>query len=122
MRNPLLKKKTMITVKVFVDSEGEYRGVRVSGHAGFRQAGEDIVCAAVSVLTQNTVNAIEAFTEDRFLCSVEDGYLDFSFTGEVSKESKLLLNTLMLGFESIRDSYQEEQKKCPYIRIITEEV
>ena len=113
----------MITVNVLVDSEGEHRGFRISGHAGFGEAGEDIVCAAVSVLAQNTVNAIEAFTEDLFHCSVEDGYLDCSFSGNVSKETKLLLNTMLLGLESIRDSSpKEDQKGDPFIRIMTEEV
>ena len=111
----------MITVNVFVDPEGEHRGFRISGHAGFGEAGEDIVCAAVSVLAQNTVNAIEAFTEDSFQCSVEDGYLECSFSGKVSKETKLLLNTLLLGLESVRDdSVQKDQD--PFIRIVTEEV
>ncbi len=111
----------MITVNVFVDPEGEHRGFRISGHAGFGEAGEDIVCAAVSVLAQNTVNAIEAFTEDSFQCSVEDGYLECSFSGKVSKETKLLLNTLLLGLESVRDdSIQKDQD--PFIRIVTEEV
>lgn len=115
--------KTMITVNVFVDPEGEHRGFRISGHAGFAGEGEDIVCAAVSVLAQNTVNAIEAFTEDVFQCSVEDGFLDCSFSGTISKETKLLLNTLLLGLESIRDSSgREDQDQDPLIRIVTEEV
>ncbi|MCI9486290.1 MAG: ribosomal-processing cysteine protease Prp [Lachnospiraceae bacterium] len=113
----------MITVTVFVDSEGEHRGFRISGHAGYAGAGEDIVCAAVSALAQSTVNAIEAFTEDSFLCSVEDGYLECSFSGKVSKETKLLLNTLLLGLEGVRDGgCQEDQNGDPFIRIVTEEV
>ena len=113
----------MITVIVFVDSDGEHRGFRISGHAGFSEAGEDIVCAAVSVLAQNTVNAIEAFTEDTFLCSVEEGYLDCTFSGGISKETKLLLNTMLLGLESVRDSScEEDQEENPFIRIVTEEV
>ncbi len=113
----------MITVNVFVDSEGEHRGFRISGHADFDEAGKDIICAAVSVLAQNTVNAIEAFTEDSFLCSVEDGYLECSFSEKVSKETKLLLNTMLLGLESVKDSgFQENQEEDPWIRIVTEEV
>ena len=112
----------MITVKVFVDSDGEHRGFRISGHAGYGEAGEDIVCAAVSALAQNTINSIEAFTEDAISYSVDDGYLDCSLDGTVSAESKLLLNSLILGLESVRDSCQTGKKKNQFIRIVTEEV
>ena len=37
-------------------------GFEISGHAGYAQAGEDIVCSAVTVLCFNTVNAVEKFT------------------------------------------------------------
>ena len=112
----------MITVKVFVDSEGSYKGFRVTGHAGYGEVGEDIVCAAVSVLTQNTVNAIETYTEDELTYSVDDGYLDCSFSGTVSAESKLLMNAMVLGLESVRESSGTEKKKSQFLRILTEEV
>ena len=38
----------------------------MQGHAGYAEPGQDIVCAAVSALVINTINAIEAFTEDDF--------------------------------------------------------
>ena len=112
----------MITVNVFVDAEGEHRGFRISGHADFEEAGKDIICAAVSALAQNTVNAIEAFTKDPFDCSLEDGYLECTFSTNVSKETKLLLNTMLLGLEGVRDSSCQENQKDPWIRIVTEEV
>ena len=34
------------------------------GHAGYADAGSDIICAAVSVLVFNTLNAIESYTDD----------------------------------------------------------
>ena len=41
-------------------SGGEIRGFDVSGHAEYAPYGEDIVCAAVSILTIATVNSLEA--------------------------------------------------------------
>ncbi|WP_249303035.1 ribosomal-processing cysteine protease Prp [Qiania dongpingensis] len=114
--------KTMITVKVKIDSDGRYRGFEVKGHAGFAPAGEDIVCAAVSVLTQNTINAIETFTKDDISYSADDGYLECSLPGMVSEESKLLLNALMLGLESVEESYRTDKKGNQLICILTEEV
>ena len=38
-------------------------GFDLEGHAGYSEAGTDIVCAAVSVLVINTINAVEMYTE-----------------------------------------------------------
>ena len=112
----------MITVKLFVDSDGQYRGFRVTGHAEYGEPGEDIVCAGVSVLTQNTVNAIDVYTEDDFTCTVDDGYLECVFSEKISPESKLLLNTMVLGLESIMESCRTEKKKNQFLNISTEAV
>ncbi len=44
----------------------------MQGHAGYAPRGSDIVCAAVSVLAQNTVNSIEHFTQDSFTADVDE--------------------------------------------------
>ena len=102
----------------FVDSDGRYKGFEIYGHTGYADEGEDIVCAAVSALSQNTVNSIEAFTEDKFSCDVDDGRLRFCLTNDyISAESQLLLNALVLGLENIEKAYGNE-----FINIRTEEV
>ena len=62
----------MIKVTIYQSSEGKISGFAVQGHAGYAESGSDIVCAAVSVLTQNTVNSIEEFTEDGFSVDVDE--------------------------------------------------
>ena len=52
----------MTRVTLFREGERIY-GCRAEGHSGWGEEGEDIVCAAVSVLTTTCVNALE--TEDR---------------------------------------------------------
>ena len=47
----------MICVKLFRSEQGA-RGFAVSGHAGYADAGQDIVCAAVTSAVQLTANAI----------------------------------------------------------------
>lgn len=85
---------------------GQYRGFRIEGHAGYADEGEDIVCAAVSALVINTVNSIESFTEDRFICDYEDGTVrGWKFDGKISPEAKLLMDSLMLGLRTIQKSY-----------------
>ena len=49
----------MIRVTIYQNEKKECAGFLAKGHAGFSEAGQDIVCAAASVLMINTVNAIE---------------------------------------------------------------
>ena len=76
------------------------------GHAGYAEEGHDIVCAAVSVLVINTVNSLEAFTEDRFEAQERDGYVSFRFTAPVTEKGKLLMDSLVLGLTEIEHSYK----------------
>ncbi len=112
----------MINVTISVDSEHRYREISFLGHAGFsddHQEGQELVCAAVSALTINMANSVEHFTEDRFEADEdeESGMFHFRFTGTISSEAALLMNSLVLGLEDIEESYGE-----PYIKIRFEEV
>ena len=101
----------MIQVKV-VKQDGHYKKFMIDGHAGYAEEGEDIVCAAVSALVINALNSIEEFTEDAFTCDCQDGQIqNWEFTSEVSLESELLMDSLMLGLQNISASYGEEYLK-----------
>lgn len=112
----------MIEVTVSVDSEHHYIGVTMSGHAGYaddHQEGQELVCAAASALVLNMANSVEHFTQDRFSADMDDtaGYFRFVFTGTVSAEGALLMNSLIFGLEDLEEAYGE-----PYIKIRFEEV
>ncbi len=107
----------MINVTIFKDSSDEYRGFSLVGHAGYAESGSDIVCAATSMLATNAVNSIESFTDDVFSCDVDEetGLLSMSFSGKhISNESKLLVDSLVLGLESIKESYGDTYIKISY--------
>ena len=92
------------------------RGITLDGHAGYGEYGQDIVCAAVSALTLNLANSVEAFTKDQFEGSMdeESGSFRFVFTSDISLESKLLMDSLILGIENIRSSYGKQYIKIRY--------
>lgn len=107
----------MIKITVYKSSE-EYRGFEANGHAGYGEEGQDIICAAVSVLTVNAINSIERFTEDKFAVRQDDdGLVELILEGAVSKETKLLLDSMILGLQDIQNNYGNE-----YIKIIFKEV
>ncbi|MGI6094314.1 MAG: ribosomal-processing cysteine protease Prp [Lachnospiraceae bacterium] len=106
----------MITITVY-QTEENYTGFLSKGHAEYAEEGSDIICAGVSALTVNTINSIEAFTEDDFSVEQDDGYIRFQLKGKASTASYLFMKSLVLGLETIRDNYGNE-----YIELIFKEV
>lgn len=100
----------MINITVFRDDNGICNGFQCMGHAGYADCGQDIVCAAVSVLVVNTINSIEEFTDDAIACEVkeENGDVRFEFTGDISSESKLLVESMLLGLRGVEQEYGKE--------------
>ena len=100
----------MIEVRLFKTKAGALYGFTANSH------GSDLVCAAVSILVQNAVNSIERFTEDGFKCEYDEagGYLRFTHeairSGKAVNDASLLLNSLELGLNGIRDEYENEIK------------
>lgn len=106
----------MIRAVIYRES-GEWKGFEVSGHAGYREAGEDIYCAAVSILTFNTANAIEALTEDPVESSDKDGKLFCRFPEGLSDKGKVLVDAMVMGLRQI-----EETSNKKYLRVKIQEV
>ena len=103
----------MITVEIR-KSGNDYIGFSSKGHAGYAEEGYDIICAAVSVLTVNTINSIEKFTEDAFKAEAADGMVRWKFTEiPLSKEANLLMDSLVLGLKDIQENYGKK-----YIKIV----
>ena len=109
----------MTKVTFYQNSENQCVGFTSADHAGYAQEGEVIVCAGSSALVINTVNSIEAFTEDEFTIDVDESSarIHFMIKNKPSKESLLLLNSLILGLQRMEDEQYTE-----FIDIIFEEV
>ena len=109
----------MTKVTFYQNSENQCVGFTSEDHAGYAQEGEDIVCAGISALVVNTVNSIEAFTKDEFTVDVDEASarIHFMIKNKPSKESLLLLNSLILGLQRMEDEQYTE-----FIDIIFEEV
>lgn len=109
----------MIKVKIFKNKIGKATGLHCAGHALYAEHGNDIVCAGVSAFVTNLVNSVEALTEDEFELELheEGGDLKLMLNKSSSGKSLLLLESCILGIESIAAEYGDK-----YIQIITEEV
>ena len=104
-----------MTKVTFYQKNGVVIGFDAWDHAGYANAGEDIICAAVSALVLNAINSIEAFTSDAFTADVkeEDGRIEFRLEQDnPSDDTTLLLKSLILGLQGIEN--EEENMQFAY--------
>ena len=108
----------MTTVTIYQTKNGIYKGFELSGHAGYATSGADIVCAAISMLTTNTINSIETFTDDFFSYeeNEETGYMKLMLDENASDKSQLLISSMVLGLSQLEKSYRK------YVRLKNKEV
>ena len=88
----------MITVTICKNHDGDITEFETRGHAGYDDSGKDIVCAAVSMLV---INSIEAFTdtdmEVESRSDEDDALISAKVTGHMSDKTAVLLKALELG-------------------------
>ena len=106
----------MTTITITRSSDDNYKRIECKGHAGFDDYGKDIVCAAVSVLTINTINSLEELTDDDLVVTQDEkkGIITMKFDNKLSDSAVLLLKSYELGINGI---YKEYGKKYLNIKI-----
>ena len=106
----------MIDVMVIMDSKGFINQYTIRGHANHGKYGEDIVCAAVSILGHTALRSLVDvcdLDEDEISYSVDDesGYLDvkvFINLDDLRIESvQIVLKTFITGIKSMVENYSE---------------
>ena len=104
----------MINVKIYQRDLHVYR-IKLDGHAGYAEHGEDIVCAAVSMLVINTINSIELFTNEPIKERAVDnqqGLIDIEFPerklGKFDSDAELLIKSMINGLETVKEMYGEK--------------
>ncbi|MBP5299615.1 MAG: ribosomal-processing cysteine protease Prp [Lachnospiraceae bacterium] len=100
----------MIDVIIRKDKNGNYSDFSVSGHAGFAQAvnsDKDLVCASVSVLVINTINALEKLTDIGMKVDSDEkkGIIECRFSDIPNESEKVLVDAMVLGISSIESEY-----------------
>ena len=97
----------MTKVTIYKNLENECVGFQVFGHAGYAERGEDIVCAAISVLVINTINSLDQLASQKIklVTNEEEGLIDCRIDGQINEKSKLLLDSMVLGLREIKKQY-----------------
>ncbi len=101
----------MVRVNVTRTAEGCPLFVEICGHSSFDEHGRDIVCAAVSMLVQTVIFAIEDLLELDPGVIMEEGYVHMTLPRnlEIEKKEKLILlvETMLLGLKETVNSYPD---------------
>ena len=102
-----------MTSVTFLTEEGRINGFDAEGHSGYAEAGEDIVCAAIT----SAVRLIDAtINEVMGLCASvkvdeENGAIAFRLPGGLSQTAEStcqsLLTGLMVYLAELHDEYPE---------------
>ncbi|MGE5371469.1 MAG: ribosomal-processing cysteine protease Prp [Solirubrobacterales bacterium] len=112
----------MTRVELAKDEHGVVVAFLVEGHAKFDNPGEDIVCAAISAITQTALRGLLEYLETKpayrhveeealIACSLVPG------TSESDREiARIILGTMELGLREIEFLYDEyltiEIRRC----------
>lgn len=107
----------MIRMEITKDGAGRYRSFVLTGHAGFADAGKDIICAGVSALVLNTVNSLTDLVKAPVAVEADEregGYLKCSFTEVPDEKATLLVDSMILGLTSIGKQYGKTWLKLRY--------
>ena len=81
-------------------------GIEISGHAGYAEAGKDIVCAAVTALTQTLIRSLEDLARDKIQYEISPGRADIHYRN-LSEEGKLLVDSFFIGICQVADEFPE---------------
>lgn len=103
----------MISVKILRDSASRIYGFEAAGHAGYAEAGHDIVCSAVSALCIAIANGLEKYCTSPVSIESNDGLLrvvssrSADVQGSIDNSSRLLYDTLVDALEAISREYPD---------------
>lgn len=110
----------MTNITIYKNSNNQISKFVIDGHSGYAREGSDIVCAAISFLTTNTINSIEAFTDSDFHSKrnvkQKDARVECTFDKGIDDKANVLLQAFELGCKDLAKQYNK------YVKLNFEEV
>jgi uncharacterized protein len=99
----------MITIKPMLTEQKEsYRkGYIVDGHANFAEYGHDIVCSAVSAITQTALAGLMHYNEVKY--SMKSGRLTVLIEND-DHTTDAIIKTMLLGLRLIQEQNKDYVK------------
>lgn len=106
----------MIIAKIYKDNNNYIKKYTIEGHARYDKHGKDIICAAISVLSQTALLSLVevcGLEEKAIKYSIDEksGFLDVNLPKDIEisilEKTQIVLNSLVVGISSVIESYPE---------------
>jgi uncharacterized protein YsxB (DUF464 family) len=104
----------LIEIKIVRDSKSRIKGYSISGHAGYRRKGKDIVCAAVSALAQGALMGLTEYAgiDPEYKVDEDKGILECRVNLEKLNAQEMLqvqaiLECMTLSLKSVQLEYSD---------------
>lgn len=94
----------MISVRFFQNS-GKLTGVTVSGHAGYAEYGQDIVCASVTSAVQLTANGITEILKAPCNVRMDKNRISIELGRDAGQDAEAFLQALSLHLSVLAEDY-----------------
>lgn len=93
-------------IRVMLHRRGDtLTGFECRGHAGYAEAGKDIVCAAVSVLTTTCANALESVAGVKPLVRADGGRMLLALPHGAGRDAQVILAAMAQGLRDVAAQY-----------------
>ncbi len=90
-------------IRVEYECEKRTHKLKVEGHAGYSECGNDIVCSAMSAISYALVGFLEN-TDTRYICEdMECGYLELSCPK--GKDADAAFKMALIGYMQVEKQY-----------------
>ena len=102
----------MINITI-IKSNNKILTIEATGHSGYAESGKDIVCSAVSTLTQALINGLIEVVKitPNYVIDEEIPHLSVTLPkdidGEKSKYAQVLMSSTYLALKQVADSYKK---------------
>ena len=83
--------------------------ITITGHANYAPIGQDIVCSAVSTLTEVFIASVDKLTTDNLICDIRAGNAVIRYEN-LTKDAQLLLGSFLFGLKMIAEQYPNNVK------------
>ncbi len=98
----------MVTVRICKNNEGQYYKYVIEGHANYDKFGKDIVCAAISAISQTILITLDEICDLKY--EKGNGYLEVIVLNNNLDDVQLLFKTLKNGIKAIELQYPQYLK------------
>lgn len=96
-------------INISVKSKEDTIELNAQGHANAAPKGEDIVCAAATILIRTLAKTLEAAVPDMVKADIADGKASISVTG-YDPVAAVTIETVCTGFRLLQEQYPEHIK------------